>query len=52
MMPTDAFEGLLAETIAVTGYDGDPIHAYHARPLGPGPFPGVVLFHYRPGWDL
>lgn len=22
-----------------------------ARPLGAGPFPGVVLIHHAPGWD-
>lgn len=48
---TDAYEGSLAETITIAGHAGDRIHAYHARPLGPGPFPGVVLFHHRPGWD-
>jgi carboxymethylenebutenolidase len=51
MFQTDSYEGLLAETVVVTGAGGDLIHAYHARPLGPGPFPGVVLFHHRPGWD-
>ena len=51
MKHTDEYEGLVAETVMVTGADGDLIHAYHARPLGPGPFPGIVLFHHRPGWD-
>jgi carboxymethylenebutenolidase len=51
MIQTDGYEGLLAETVTVAGDGGDTIHAYHARPLGPGPFPGVVLFHHRPGWD-
>jgi carboxymethylenebutenolidase len=51
MRTTDRYEGLLAETITVPGHGGDRIHAYSARPLGPGPFPGVVLFHHRPGWD-
>ena len=51
MSATDAYEGLLAETIVVPGDGGDLIHAYVARPLGPGPFPGVVLFHHLPGWD-
>jgi len=48
---TDSYEGMLAETIVVRGNNGDLIHAYQARPLGPGPFPGVLLFHHRPGWD-
>lgn len=51
MAATDAYEGMLAETIVVPGHQGDLIHAYQARPLGAGPFPGVVLFHHRPGWD-
>ena len=48
---TDAYQGLIAETVSVAGHGGDFIHAYYARPTGPGPFPGVVLFHHRPGWD-
>jgi carboxymethylenebutenolidase len=48
---TDRYEGLLAETITVPGAHGDRVHTYSARPLGPGPFPAVVLFHHRPGWD-
>lgn len=51
MVATDVFEGLIAETITVTGDGGELIHAYSARPLGPGPFPGMVLFHHLPGWD-
>jgi carboxymethylenebutenolidase len=45
------YEGLLAETVTVRGYNGDRIPAYAARPLGPGPYPGVVVVHYMPGWD-
>ncbi|HZD13073.1 MAG TPA: dienelactone hydrolase family protein, partial [Candidatus Binatus sp.] len=48
---TDMYEGMLAETVMVQGYEGDAINAYFARPLGPGPFPGVVLIHHMPGWD-
>ena len=48
---TDQYEGLLAETITVSGANGDAIHAYFARPLGPGPFPAVLLIHHLPGWD-
>jgi carboxymethylenebutenolidase len=48
---TDEYEGMLAETIAVQGAGGTYINAYYARPTGPGPFPGMVLFHHRPGWD-
>jgi carboxymethylenebutenolidase len=48
---TDMYEGMIAETVATTGMNGDRIHAYLARPLGPGPFPGMVLVHHMPGWD-
>ena len=48
MPKTDEFAGMLAETVTVRGYGGDAIHAYHARPMGPGPFPGVVLLHHMP----
>ncbi len=48
---TNDYEGMLAETIAVRSSKGDFINAYCARPLGPGPFPGVVLIHHLPGWD-
>jgi carboxymethylenebutenolidase len=48
---TDQYEGTLAETISLTGYNGDPINGYLARPLGPGPFAGIVLVHHMPGWD-
>ena len=51
MQETDGYEGMLAETITVTGDSGDRIHAYLARPLGPGPHPGMVLLHHMPGWD-
>lgn len=46
-----AYEGMIAETISITGHNGDTISAYVARPLGAGPFPGVVLIHHNPGWD-
>ncbi len=45
------YEGMLAETVTMTGYNGDVINAYFARPLGPGPNPGIVLMHHAPGWD-
>lgn len=45
------YEGMLAETIAMRGHGGDDIPAYYARPLGAGPFPGVVVVHHMPGWD-
>jgi carboxymethylenebutenolidase len=51
MVRTDEYEGLMAETVMVTGAHGDWINAYLARPLGAGPFPALVLAHHMPGWD-
>ena len=45
------YESMLAETVAFTGHKGDVGEAYYARPLGAGPWPGVVLIHHMPGWD-
>ena len=47
---TDQYEGTLAETISIQGHNGDNIHAYMARPMGVGPFPGVVLIPHALGW--
>ena len=46
-----AYESMICEMIKVPGHNGDVIQAYTARPMGPGPFPGVVLIHHLPGWD-
>ncbi len=51
MYETNMYEGMLAETVTMTGTNGDIINAYYARPLGPGPFPGMVVIHHMPGWD-
>jgi carboxymethylenebutenolidase len=39
------YEGMLAEHIRLAGHNGEEIDAYMARPLGEGPFPGVVVLH-------
>ena len=44
----DALSGGVTKLAVGTG---EPIHAYIARPEGPGPFPGVVVIHHVPGWD-
>lgn len=46
-----AYEGMIAESVTVTGHNDEAISAYLARPLGAGPVPGVVLIHHLPGWD-
>ena len=51
MYQTDQYEGMIAETVTMRGHNGDVINAYTARPLGAGPFPGMVLIHHAPGWD-
>jgi len=48
---TDEYEGMLAETVTIAGHNGDLIHTYFSRPLGKGPFPGIVLVAHLPGWD-
>ncbi|MBI4329358.1 MAG: dienelactone hydrolase family protein [Chloroflexi bacterium] len=42
---------MMAETITYSGHGGDIIEAYLARPLGSGPYGGVVVIHHMPGWD-
>ena len=46
-----AYEGMIAETVGMTGHDGKTIRAYYSRPLGVESFPGIVLIPHMPGWD-
>jgi carboxymethylenebutenolidase len=46
-----SYDTFLAETVTITGDGGDPIEAYSARPLRPGPLGGVVVIHHMPGYD-
>jgi len=45
------YEGLIAESTSINGYQGNAIEAYAARPLGTTSAPGVVVIHHMPGWD-
>jgi carboxymethylenebutenolidase len=44
-------ESLCAETISITGHNGDEIEAYIARPAGDHSRGGVVVIHHMPGYD-
>jgi carboxymethylenebutenolidase len=44
-------DALLAETIMITGHNGDTIEAYSARALDEIPRGGVVVIHHMPGYD-
>jgi carboxymethylenebutenolidase len=48
---TNTMSRMIAEVAMIPGGSGSDIHAYIARPDGPGPYPGVVLLHHAPGWD-
>lgn len=42
---------MLAETVFFPGHGDDRIEGYVARPLGGGPYGGVVVIHHMPGYD-
>ncbi|MBO6159581.1 MAG: dienelactone hydrolase family protein [Firmicutes bacterium] len=48
---TDAYSGMIAETIAVKGHEGKNIRAYYSRPISEEKAPGIVLIPHMPGWD-
>jgi carboxymethylenebutenolidase len=45
------YDGMLAESVWIAGNNGDLIESYFCRPLGPGPYPSVVIIHHAPGYD-
>jgi carboxymethylenebutenolidase len=45
------YDTILAETITISGANGDAIEAYSARPLDGGDRGGVVVIHHMPGYD-
>ena len=49
-----AYEGMIAETVGITGHNGEKISAYVARPLGVGkaPIGGPVHLGMDPGPHL
>ena len=44
-------ESLTADTITITGHDGDEIEAYLALPNDTDTYGGVVVIHHMPGYD-
>ena len=44
-------KGCLPKRLPFAATTDDVGEAYYARPLGGGPWPGVVLIHHMPGWD-
>jgi carboxymethylenebutenolidase len=44
-------DAMRAETISITGADGDKIEAYLAAPVDSAPAGGVVVIHHMPGYD-
>ncbi|MCL1838542.1 MAG: dienelactone hydrolase family protein [Propionibacteriaceae bacterium] len=50
-LQTDAYEGMLSETVTIPGANDERVNAYFSRPLGSGPYPAIVLIPHMPGWD-
>lgn len=46
-----SYEAQFSETVNIHGHQNDLIDAYLSRPVGSGPYPGVVMIHHMPGWD-
>ena len=48
------YDAMLAESVTITGHDGDEIEANSARTLAGAPpdgVGGVVVIHHLPGYD-
>lgn len=48
---TDAYEGMIAETVSIPRENGEKLNVYFSRPLGKENHPGIVLVPHMPGWD-
>ncbi len=44
-------DAMVAETVSITGHNGDEVEAYFARPLDGSDQPSVVVIHHMPGYD-
>ena len=44
-------DAIRAETVTISGHEGDQIEAYRAIPLAPGSRGGLVWIHHMPGYD-
>jgi carboxymethylenebutenolidase len=44
-------DAIIAETVTVTGHNGDELEAYFARPVDGDEQPSVVVIHHMPGYD-
>jgi carboxymethylenebutenolidase len=44
-------DAMRAETVQITGHNGDTIEAYLSQPLDATPTGGVVVIHHMPGYD-
>lgn len=48
---TGKYEGMIAETITLKGYNDDKINVYYSKPLNTTNYPSIVLIPHMPGWD-
>lgn len=44
-------DSMVAQTVSITGHNGDEVEAYHAAPSQDGARGGVVVIHHMPGYD-